>query len=132
MKRMLRFVLVCAVGALTLQTLQAADVKPATPAPAEKKADKPPAKARLLPFRGEIKSIDQTAKTFGVGERTFAVTSESKLFKLGKPATFDEVKVGDYATGAYKEAAGKLEVATLRVGPKPQPRGEKPADKPAK
>ena len=76
--------------------------------------------ARPVPFRGKVDSVNKTAKTFKINDRTFNVTSDTKITKAGKPATFDDVKVGEDASGQYREGADKkLNVVSLRVGPRP-------------
>src|ERR1051325_10439146 len=88
-------------------------------------------KARPIPFRGKIATVDKQAKTVTLeGKekgRTFHITSNSKLTKAGKPATLDDATVGEEVGGAYKEGADKkMEVVSLRIGPRPDapPRSE--------
>ena len=72
-----------------------------------------------LPFHGKIAAVDKKAKTFTVGERTFQITSETRLSKGGKPATLDDVTVGEEVGGSYEKADdGKLIVKMARTGPK--------------
>jgi hypothetical protein len=74
---------------------------------------------RVLPFHGKIKAVDNSAKTISVGEMTLQVTSESKILKTGKPATFQDAAVGDNVAGSYrKNTDGKMDVISLRIGPK--------------
>jgi hypothetical protein len=83
-------------------------------APAKEKKD-------TAPFRGKIDAVDKTAKTIKVGERTFQVTSSTIIKKLGKPATFDDAKVGEEVRGQFKKTEdGKLELLSLYIGPKPE------------
>ena len=50
--------------------------------------------------------------------------------KAGKPALIDDAAVGDEVGGAYREGeGGKLEVVSLRLGPKPE---KEPAPAPEK
>ena len=94
-------------------TAMAAD-RPAS-ADAEKKSN------RSVPFRGKIDVLDKSTKSFKVGTRTFQVVSETKIMKAGKPALIDDAAVGDEVGGAYREGeGGKLEVVSLRLGPKPE------------
>src|SRR6266568_2547560 len=91
--------LAAAVIALPLLT-QAAD-QPATPTPPAKTEKK----ARALPFKGNVASVDKVAKTVTLEgkekSRTFQVTSETKIHnKDKKPATLDEVMVGDHVGGS--------------------------------
>jgi len=94
-------------------------------APVEKKADKKPTAEKKtntqksLPFRGKVKAIDNNAKTLSVGNETFQITSETKITKLGKPATLSDGAEGDQVAGSYhKEADGKLNATMVRFGPK--------------
>jgi len=92
--------------------------------------DKKEAPARAIPFRGKIAAVDKQAKTIKVGERTFHITAESKIAKAGKPATLDDATVGEEVGGAYREGADKkLNVVSLRVGPRPDAPAAKPDDK---
>ena len=76
---------------------------------------------RGIPFRGKVAALDKTAKTVTVGERVFQVTSETKIRKDNKPATLDDVAVGDEIGGTYtKGDDGKLTAKTLRIGHKPE------------
>jgi len=78
-------------------------------------------KKDTAPFHGKISAVDMTAKTITVGERIFQVTSSTKIMKAGKPATLDEATVGEEVGGLYKKAEdGKLELLSLRLGPKPE------------
>jgi hypothetical protein len=77
---------------------------------------------RTLPFHGKLKAIDNTAKTITVGTETIQITSETKITKMGKPATLQDGAVGDDVGGAYhKDAEGKSDAISLRFGPKPTP-----------
>jgi hypothetical protein len=93
----------------------------ATNAPTAKKA--PAAKKPgndQLPFRGKVKSVDNNAKTLSVGNETFQITSETKIIKMGKPATLADGEEGEQVAGSYKkEADGKLNAVSIRFGPKP-------------
>ena len=63
--------------------------------------------------------MDTVAKTIKVGERTFVVTSETRIKKDGNPAVFDDIKVGDNVGGAFRKVDdGKLELLTLNAGVK--------------
>jgi Domain of unknown function (DUF5666) len=97
-----------------------AQEKPKDPAATEKKAAPKEAKKKAAtPARGKADAIDKIAKTVKVGERTFQVTSETKITKAGKPATLDDGKVGDEVGLSYNEVDGKLVARSLRFGPRP-------------
>jgi len=97
----------------------------------EKKKDKPVAgkkepsmgekKEGVIPFHGKLASVDKSAKTITVGERTFQITADTKIMKAGKPATLDDCVVGEEIGGRYKKTEdGKLVVVGVRFGPKPE------------
>jgi hypothetical protein len=79
----------------------------------------PAAKRNGLPFRGTVASVDPAAMTFTVGKLTIAVTSATKITKDGTPATFADITAAAVITGSYKkDAAGKLNATTVRLGGK--------------
>jgi hypothetical protein len=89
-------------------------------------ADKPvpadPAKPTRMPFGGKLKAVDKVAKTITIdreNKNTFAVTSETRITKAGKPATLDEAVVGEPVGGLAVDKGGKLELLSLRLGAKP-------------
>jgi hypothetical protein len=87
----------------------------------KKEAPKVEKKQGPIPFNGKIAAVDKVAKTIKVGERTFQITSETKLMKGGKPATLDNAVVGEVIGGNYQKGAdGKLNAKTVRLGPKPE------------
>lgn len=87
-------------------------------APAKGSATKPK-DARAVPFKGSVGAVDRTAMTIKVGERTFQVTSSTRILKAGKPATFSDATVGEECAGSYKKTADdKLELLSLRIGAK--------------
>jgi len=92
-------------------------------------------KSGVIPFRGKISAVDQTAKTITVGERTFQITSETRIMKAGKPATLTDAAVGEEVGGSYVKADdGKLTARMVRIGPKPEAApatGKKPEKKEA-
>ena len=84
------------------------------------KASAPKAKNDRVPFKGKIDAVDKTAMTIKVGERTFLVTSTTRISKAGQPATFADATVGEEVGGQYKAGTGdKLELLSLRIGPRP-------------
>jgi hypothetical protein len=88
--------------------------------PAAEKKSAPPSD-KGIPFHGKVAAMDKAAKTVTVGERVFRVTSDTKIKKLGKPATLADGAVGEEIGGTYtKSPDGKLTAKTLRFGPKPE------------
>ena len=81
-----------------------------------------------VPFHGKLAAVDTAAMTIKVGERTFEITSATKITKDGLPATLADGKVGDEVGGAYKRTQGsadkKLIATSVRFGAKSE--GEKP------
>lgn len=116
MKKLLVLCLIAGLTALgSIPNLEAADDSP--PAPAEKSEKKGP---RHVPFHGKVDTLDKTAGTLKIGDRTFHVTAGTKITKAGKPASFEEATVGEQVGGAYQlREGGRLEVTSLRIGPKP-------------
>jgi len=86
---------------------------PAHAAPAK------PKKHETAPFRGSVSAVDAKAMTLTVGNRTFEVTSETKITKDGKPAILSDIAAGDKVGGAYKKDGDKLTATTINVGKKP-------------
>ncbi len=79
-----------------------------------------------LPFKGNVTRVDKDAKTLTVGEKTFQITSETKIKKAGKDAMLQDVTVGEEVGLSYKTAdGGKLVALTVRVGPKPEGKQKK-------
>jgi hypothetical protein len=73
----------------------------------------------VLPFHGKLSAVDTNAMKLTVGERTFEITSETKITKDGQPATLADGVVGEMAGGAYKKGAdGKLSATSVRFGAK--------------
>ena len=88
-------------------------------APAKSEASK----TNAVQFRGTVSAKTDTSVTVtnaSAGERTFQVTSETKLFKSGKAGALGDVEVGKPVTGSYRDEGGKLVARTLRFGPKPE------------
>ena len=120
MKKLSTLCLIAALAAFSSIPGIAAEQKPAPAEKGEKKATK------HLPFHGKVDTIDKNAKTLKVGERTFHVTSTTRITKAGKPAILDDAAVGDEVAGSYHEGEeGALEVMSLRIGPKPAKEGKK-------
>jgi hypothetical protein len=93
-------------------------------APTEKKSStekKEPAEKKQspIPFHGNIVTLDKNARTLTIGKRMFFVTSDTKIFKSDKPATFADGVVGDYVTGSYKKGDdGRLVAHSVYFGGK--------------
>lgn len=98
----------------------AADMK--TNTPADQMTPKP--KHTAIPFRGKISAVDTKAMTLTVGNRTFEITSETKILKDGQPATLSEGAVGEQVRGTYKKTEdGKLEALSVQFGAKQKTAG---------
>jgi hypothetical protein len=70
-------------------------------------------------FNGKLSAIDTKAMTLTVGERTFDITSDTKITKDGKSATLADGVVGETVGGAYKKGAdGKLMATSIHFGAK--------------
>lgn len=75
------------------------------------------APAKKLPFHGKAAAVDTAAMTVTVGTMVINVTSETKISKDGKPATLEDIKVGDVVSGSYKkDDQGKLNASMIRDG----------------
>ena len=82
-----------------------------------------------LPTHGKVAAVDTSAMTFTIGTNVFAVTSETKISKLGKPAVLSDITVGENVNVYYrKDDDGKSTAVTVRVV---QPRKAAPAPAPA-
>jgi len=72
-----------------------------------------------LVFGGTLSAIDTNAMTLTVGERTFEITSDTKITKAGQPAVLADGVVGGKVSGAYKKSEdGKLTATTIHFGDK--------------
>jgi hypothetical protein len=101
------------------------------PAPKPEGSAKAETKPKFMPFRGKITVFDKTAMTLSLAgkekARVFVITPETKMFKDAKPATLNDVAVGEEVGGRARITPdGKQEIITLRIGPKPEGQ-EKPA-----
>ena len=90
--------------------------------PTEKVTEVPKKKVKGMPFNGKVSGVDKPSKSITLEgkekARTFQITSETKISKDKKPATLEEVIVGDNVGGYAREnAEGKLEVVTLNLKP---------------
>lgn len=94
-------------------------------------------KPRPYPFHGKVGSVDLEKKSFTIHgkerSRTFYLTDETKIVKDDKPAKFDELKVGEEVAGqVLPDEDGKLELVSLRIGPKPEKEQKPKKEKPTK
>lgn len=109
-------IIAASVVGVPLHAVPPPDPKPAAPAA-------PDTKPKAIPFRGKIGAVDKTAKTITLDEknkRVFQISSETKMTKDEKPATFDAAAVGDYITGQYtKDENDKLTAKVIKFGMKP-------------
>lgn len=127
MKNLILILTVATLAATSTLPLVAADNK----VPGKKEAPAKDALPRALPFRGKIGAVDKQSKTIKVGERTFQVTSDTKINKAGKAATLDDASVDEEVGGSYREGANKkLNLVSLRIGARPDAAPKK--DAPAK
>ncbi len=112
MKRTILLILIAVLTAVINTPLVAADKA----APEEKSE----AKEKFRPFRGTIKSVDAGARSItldGEKAQTFAIASDAKLTKEGKPATIADLSVGDAVGGRAKESGeGKWTAVTINAG----------------
>ena len=117
------------IGAAVYAPAQSTNANATTNKPAKKetsakkeapaKGDAAKSKDARIPFKGSVGAVDRITMTIKVGERTFQVTSATRIIKAGKPATFSDATVGEECAGSYKKTADdKLELLSLRLGPK--------------
>jgi hypothetical protein len=101
--------------------------KPATtPAPAAPASTKP---VKLEKFSGEVKSVDGMAKSIVVAkakeEKTFAVTTDTKITKGKEALKFDDLKAGMNVVIEYKKEMDKMIAVTIKVSaPKAAPKAK--------
>jgi len=120
--------LAAAVAGMPALLLAQTKEKPAKTATEKKEGSEK--KPTAGPFHGKLAAVDKTGKTITVGKRTFQITSETKMFKAGKPATLDEGIVGDEASGYVKPTEdGKLVATKVNFGPKKASEDAKGAEK---
>lgn len=87
-----------------------------------------------IPFTGKLNAVDKTAKSITLDgklkKRTIWLTAQTRVTKAGKPASLDDAVIGEEVGGqCMKNAEGKEEAVSLRLGPKPeaQPKTQKTA-----
>ncbi len=91
-----------------------------TSAPSSDQTTTPkPKKHGVIPFHGKLSAVDTNAMTLTVGNRTFQVTADTKIFKNDEPAILSDGVVGEPVRGVYKKTeAGKLEAVKVEFGAK--------------
>lgn len=66
---------------------------------------KPMKHKHSIPFRGTLDGVDTNAMTLTVGDRTFTVTSKTKISKDGQPAVLADGVIGQPVSGSYRPDA---------------------------
>jgi Cu/Ag efflux protein CusF len=123
MKKYLLFALLAAAVMAAPCVTSAAD-KPGkrTEKKTHGEADKKGSASKPVPFRGDVKSVDKKQMTLTIAgkehDRQFQITSETRIFKAGKPAIIDDLKDGEEVTGSYWDAEGKLNLINVFIGGK--------------
>lgn len=91
---------------------------------AEKKADKAAKDGKPYPFHGIVAAVDKKALTFTLEgkekPRVISLSSKSLFEKDGKPATFSQIAVGDYAHGRLEKQGDGEVLVKAAFGPKPE------------
>lgn len=92
-------------------------------APQKSKPAAPARKAKQTQFQGTLKAVDRIAMTITVegkkAERTFHITSRTRLYKSGKPATLDTAVAGEpINVRAQGSTDGQWDATSVRFGPK--------------
>lgn len=90
-------------------------------------------KPKGLPYAGTLtaKTADSVTLKKKDADKTFAVTSATKITKAGKPATLEDGTIGEEAAVFYFDNNGKAEAKSVRFGAKPEKSGETKAAKKA-
>ncbi len=105
----------------TAQTNPAAGapVKPAQTPTAAEQTPSVERKARALPYRGKLVSVDKQRRAITVGTRVFHLGAKTKVESGGKPATLADGVPGQIVTGSYKKLPdGTLEAVSVYFGGK--------------
>lgn len=116
-----------ATSAAAVETKGKAEAAANTEAPAMPKP-------KGLPYSGTLtaKTADSVTLKKKDADKTFAVTSATKITKAGKPATLEDGTIGEEAAVFYFDNNGKAEAKSVRFGAKPEKAGgDKKADKKA-
>jgi hypothetical protein len=73
-----------------------------------------PKKMRTTPaVTGRVLDVDTNAMTLTVGKHTYELTSETRIFKGGKPAILSDISVGDKVGITYKKDRDIFDAATI-------------------
>lgn len=116
-----KMTLATVLAAVMLGTAARVSADDATNAPAA------PARPKMTRFAGTLASVDATAKTITVDNKTekgrvFAITSDTKIMKDGKPATLSDGVVGQPVGGSFATGAdGKMVAKMVRFGAPKRP-----------
>jgi hypothetical protein len=128
MKKAILLVALLTLVAFVSGAIAAAPPKAAgtTPAPAAPASTKP---VKLEKFTGDIKSVDAMAKSIVVAkakeEKTFVVTTDTKITKGKETLKFEDLKAGMNAVVEYKKDGEKLIAVTIKVSaPKAAPKAK--------
>jgi len=130
MKKTILLVVLLTLVAFVSGAIATAPPKAATtPAPAAPASTKPAPPVKLEKFSGDIKSVDAVAKSIVVAkakeEKTFAVTTDTKITKGKEALKFDDLKAGMNVVIKYKKDGDKLIAVTIKVSaPKAPPKGK--------
>ncbi len=94
----------------------------------KEKAKEEKTKRDTYPYQGKVKSTDKTAMTITLEgkekERVIGVTSETRITKEGKPATFGDIATGENVRGQVKKTPeGKESAVSVFLGPVPEKKG---------
>lgn len=110
-KQILKTVLFSIVAAALVTMPAISRAQDSTNAPAAAK----PSKKSML--HGKADAVDTAAMTLTVGTQVVNVTSTTKITKDNKPATLEEVMVGDAVSVSYKKGEdGKLNATAIHDG----------------
>jgi len=68
-------------------------------------------------IRGKLTAVDKISKTITVGDTTYQITSQTRVFKGEKPGVLDDAVVGVDVTGVCKKTdSGGLAATTVHFG----------------
>ncbi len=86
-----------------------------------------------VPFHGKLTAVNTNAMTITVGDRTFEITSETKITKDNVPANLADGVLGEMVGGAFRKGAdGKLTATMIHFAVAPgrkNSEGSKPKSK---